>query len=308
MVMVGKSGRRGRLAPHAERRTRHRSGSHLPAAYFAGIGALVVVATVYGLGAHDAYRLVSHLTRETWRAQDAVNLLLVPVLLWSSRRARAGSLSGHLLTTGISLWLTYGYAHLSFGAPLNPVFLVYLSILAMAGFATLDGLVRLDVAAISPAFGRVPIRTTAWLLAVGGTGIAVLWLSEIIAAWPGGLPPNIHLSQLPNPTWVLDLAWIIPLALGAALLLRRRHPAGPVVATIMLVFLLILSASMLLVTAFASSAGLQADPAVRSQLVVFSVLFTVLGALEAWLLGLGLRRLGPVAPTWLRAGFWPSSR
>lgn len=306
-MTVGRSGTRPLRTPPAERSTHHRSGYHLPPAYFACVGGLVVAATVYGLAAQDAYRLVPDLTRETWRAQDAVNLLLVPVLLWSSRRARAGSLSGHLLTTGISFWLTYCYAHLSFGAPLNRVFVVYLSILALAGFATLDGLVRLDVAAISPAFGGVPIRTTAWLLAIGGLGIGLLWLSEIIAAWPDGLPPNIHLSQLPNPTWVLDLAWVIPQALGAAVLLRRRHPAGPLVATVVLVFLLILSASMLLVTAFASAAGLQGDPAVRSQLVVFSVLFTVLGVLEAWLLGLGHRRLGPVTPTWLRAGFWPSS-
>ena len=177
----------------------------LRAAYFTCLGGLVVVATVYGLVAKDAYRLVSDLTRQTWRAQDAVTLLLVPVLLWSSRRARAGSLSGHLLTTGIALWLAYCYAHLSIGAPLNPLFLVYVAILALAGFAALDGLVRIDVAAISPAFGRTPRPAAAWLLTVGGIGTGALWLSEIVGAWPNGMPSNIHLSQLPNPTWVLDL-------------------------------------------------------------------------------------------------------
>ena len=39
------------------------------------IGGLVIVATVYGLVAEDAYRMVSDLTRQTWRAQDAVTLL-----------------------------------------------------------------------------------------------------------------------------------------------------------------------------------------------------------------------------------------
>src|SRR5665811_2529190 len=79
----------------------------------------VIVAAVYGLVVDDAYRLVPQLTRETWRAQDAVTLATVPVLLWATWRARAGSLSAHLVSVGIMIWLTYGYAHLSIGAPFN---------------------------------------------------------------------------------------------------------------------------------------------------------------------------------------------
>lgn len=307
-VPLGRSVTEGHVGSPQGRQAASERGRPLPAAYFACVGGLVVVATVYGVVAEDAYRLVPELTRETWRAQDAVTLLLVPVLLWSSRRGRAGSLSCQLLTTGIMLWLAYCYAHLSFGAPLNPLFLVYLAILGLAAFAILDGLVRLDVAATSPAFGRAPLRAAAWLLAAGGIGVGALWLSEIVGAWPDGLPANIHLSELPNPTWVLDLAWIIPMSLGAAVLLRRRHPAGPVVAAVILVFLLVLSASMVVVAPFAWAAGLQTDPEVRTQIIVFIALFTMLGAVEAWLLLLGQRRLRAVTAPWVRAGWWPSAR
>ena len=287
-------------------RHRPRTGAGpLPATYFWALAALVVVATTYGLLAEDAYRLVPELTRETWRAQDALSLSLVPVLLWSSRRARRGALSAHLLTTGLLLWWAYCYAHLAMGAPLNPVFLVYVAILLLAGFATLDGLLRLDVHAVRPSFDRAPLRAAAWFLTVGGVGIAVLWLSEIIAAWPDSLPPNIHLSELPNPTWVLDLAWIIPMCLAAAVLLRRRHPAGPVLAAVMLVALLALSASMLLLTAFAVSAGLHSDAAIRAQILVFTLVFAALAAMETGLLVTGRRRLGEVRSPWLRSGWWP---
>lgn len=279
----------------------------LPPAYFGLLAGLVVASTVYGLVVDDAYRLVSDMTRETWRAQDAVTLFSVPVLLWSSRRSRAGSLSAHLLTTGIVLWWAYCYAHLSIGAPLNPQFLVYLAILSLAGFATLDGLLRLDVAAIRPALAHVPWRAAAWFLTLGGVGIGALWLSEIVTAWPDGLPANIHLSELPNPTWVLDLAWIIPMCLAAARLLRRRHPAGPALAAVMLVALLILSASMLLLTPFALAAGLQTDGDIRTQMIVFTLVFTVLGAVETWLLVRGRRRLGTVTSPWLRSGWWPDA-
>jgi hypothetical protein len=276
--------------------------------YISLLGVLVIIATVYGLVVDDAYRLISPLTRQTWRAQDAITLATVPVLLWATWRARAGSLSAHLVSVGILMWLTYGYAHLSIRAPFNAMFLVYLSVMTLGGFAMLDGLLRADVAAAAPAFAQAPRRATAWFLAIAGIGIAVLWLSEIVVALPGGLPTNIHLAELPNPTWVLDLAWIIPSALAAALMLRRRHPAGPVVAAGMLVMLVILSVTMLAVVPFALAAGLGTSPAVAQQLVVFAIVFTVLGGLETWLLARARRRLGVVTAPWLRRGWWPATR
>ena len=72
------------------------------------LGFLVISAAVYGLVADDAYRLVSPLTRETRRAQDAVTLASMPVLLWATWQARAGSLSAHLGSVGIVIWLAYG--------------------------------------------------------------------------------------------------------------------------------------------------------------------------------------------------------
>jgi len=272
------------------------------------LGLLVIVAATYGLVVDDAYRLVPPLTRATWRAQDAVMLATVPVLLWATSRARAGSLGAHLVSVGILIWLTYGYAHLSMGAPFNPMFLIYLSVMTLAGFAMLDGLLRVNVAATSPAFAHVPRRATAMFLAITGVGIAVLWLNEIVVALPDRLPTNIHLSELPNPTWVLDLGWIIPTALAAALMLRRHHLAGPVVAGAMLVMLSILSVTMLAVVPFALAAGLDTDPVVRQQLVVFTVLFTVLGGIEIWLLAGARRRLDVVTSSWLRRGWWPETR
>ena len=285
-----------------------RRGRPLPVVYMSLLGFLVIIAAVYGLVVDDAYRLVPPLTRETWRAQDAVTLASVPVLLWATWRARAGSLGAHLVSVGILTWLTYGYAHLSIGAPFNAMFLVYVSVMSLAGFAMLDGLLRVDVAAAAPAFAHAPRRATAWFLTIAGVGIAALWLSEIMMALPGGLPTNIHLSELPNPTWILDLGWVIPTALAAARMLRRRHPAGPVIAGAMLVMLLILSVTMLAVVPFALAAGLGADPVVSQQLVVFTILFTVLGGIESWLLARARRRFGVVTSSWLRRGWWPQTR
>lgn len=282
-------------------------GRPLPAFYSPLLGLLVIIAATYGLSFDDAYRLVSPLTRQTWRAQDTVTLVTVPLLIWATRRARTTSLGSHLFAVGILTWLTYDYAHLSFGTPFNAMFLVYVSVLALAGFAMLDGLLRVDVAGAWPAFARVPRRGAMWFLAVAGVGIGLLWLSEIVAALPSGLPTNIHLSELPNPTWVIDLGWVIPAALAAASMLRRGHPAGPVVAGPILVMLAILSVTMLAVVPFALAAGLGSDPVVRQQLIVFAGLFSVLGAIELWLLVRARRRLGVALPAWRLRGWWPES-
>jgi hypothetical protein len=177
----------------------------------------------------------------------------------------------------------------------------------MAGFAMLDGIVRVDVRAVAPAFARAPYRATAWFLLVAGTGIAGLWLSDIVPGSFGDLPREIHLAELPNPTWVLDLAWIIPLSLGAACMTRRRHPSAPLVAGSLLVMLLILSASMLTIAPFALTSGLGGDPDVRAQLIAFSVVFSLLGGCEAWLLVTTGGRLGRIG-AWSSASWWAASR
>lgn len=277
----------------------------LPWSFTMALGVLVVAATLFGLLAEDAYGAVPPLTRETWQAQDAVTLVSVPVLLAMARRARAGSLPAHVASTGILLWLTYAYAHLAIGAPFNTMFLVYVAIFGLAGAGTLDGLLRVDVASVDPAFSRAPRRAATGFLTLAGVGIAGLWLGEIVVALPDGLPANVHLAELPNPTWLLDLGWIIPMSLLAARMLHRRHPAGFVVTGALLVMLLVLSMAMLAVTPFALVAGIHEDATVASQLVVFSIVFTVLGAAEVWLLAASRRRMDVVGRAWLRSSWWP---
>jgi len=303
---IGQS--RQEMHPPADAAERPRTGTPLPLPSAIVLGCLVVAATTYGLLSDDAYRLVTDLTRSTWRAQDAVTLACVPVLIWAAVRARSGSFPAHVLSVGLFTWFTYCYAHQAVGVPFNAMFLVYVAILALAGFATIDGIVRVDVVSTAPAFTRAPRRAAAWFLAIAGVGIAGLWLSDIVPALPDGLPVNIHLAELPNPTWVFDLAWLIPWALAAAWMLHRRHPAAPVVSGVVLVMLLILSVAMLTVTPMALADGLGDDPTVRPQLVAFTVIFALLGGIEASLLVAARRRIGATPATWLRPGWWPQAQ
>lgn len=287
-----------RLLDAVETRGLPRSG------YVLIVAALAVVATTYGLFADDPYRAVSAMTVATWRAQDAITLLTVPLLVLAHQRARAGSLTAHIVMVGLFAWLAYCYAHQAFGVPFTPMFPVYVALLGMAGWATLDGLLRVDVFALVESFAHAPTRGAFWFLTIASLGVAALWLSDIVPALPGGLPMNVSLSDLPNPTWVIDFAWIIPWGLGSALMLRRRHPAGPVVSGVLLVMLLALSVAMLAVTPVALAAGLGADPDAARQMVTFTIVFGVLGAAEVSLLIRASHRLLPVPAQWRRHGWW----
>lgn len=280
------------------------AASGLPFGYTLVLAALVLVATLYGLLVGDAYRSVPGLLRTTWRAQDAVTLVLLPLLLVVARRARGGSLIAHLTWVGLLTWLTYGYAHYVVGVPFNAMFLVYVAITGLAGYGMLDGLLRVDVGAVASAFRFVPYRALAIFLTVAGVGMAGLWLSDIAPGVVAGLPRELHLAELPNPTWVFDLIWIIPLALAVARMLWRWHPAAFPMAWPLLVMLLALSVTMLMIVPLAAAAELHRSSEVAVQLIVFSVVFTVLGAFETWLLVLIRRRMGVAPERWGRAGWW----
>ncbi|WP_098460388.1 hypothetical protein [Propionicimonas paludicola] len=268
---------------------------------------LVATAAGYGLVAPDAYPGVTELQRQTWRAQDAVNLVAAVILILSSRRSAAGSWRGHLVQLGMLGWLAYCALHLAIGAVFTPVFLVYLAVVGLAGFGLLDGLIRVELTDES-VLPRFPSRPTAVFLAVGGVGIAGLWLSEIV---PGVLglarPANLHLSGLPNPTWVLDLVWLIPWALAAAWQCWRGRSSAQLISVPLLVLLGMLSVAMLAVIPFALHAGLGADPVAGPQIGAFSIVFSVLGLAEATLIA-GCLRGGAGRTVELRDSWWVSSR
>jgi len=280
----------------------------LPGGVLVALVTLVVVSTCYGLLEPDAYRAVPELLRQTWRAQDAASLASVPVLVIAWRRARAGSVRAHVVAIGLLMWLAYAYAHVAFAVPFTAVFPLYVAILGAAGFGTLDGLVRFDVTALQASFKHAPRRGAALFLIVSSVGVAGLWLSDIVVGVFGGTPANLHLSDLPNPTWVIDLAWVVPAAFAAGLRLRRGHPSGLLLGGVMVVMLATLSLAMLGIIPFALVAGLGSDPTVVPQLVAFGAVFAVLGVIEVGLLTVAARRALPAPPSRCRPEWWEHGR
>lgn len=135
--------------------------------------ALLLPATLYGLLADHTYRLPRTLELQGI-AQDVLPLATIPVLLWSARRSRAGSLPGHRLWLGTLAYLAYSYFIYAVGVPHNPAFLLYTCVLALSVTALIDGIGRIDMRAASPAFDRQGHKGIGWFLIVFGSAFAAL--------------------------------------------------------------------------------------------------------------------------------------
>jgi len=289
-------------APAASRSTaapKAPSRGLIPLALSVTLAMLLFGAAAYGLFAGNAYRVPAEQVA-IGQGQDLLTLALAPLLVWAAVRARAGSVQAHLLWLGLLLFIVYAYLNVAFGMPFNDMFLGYAAIIGISSYALLSGLLRTDVAAVAAALDRAPYRSTAWVLLVSGTAFALLWLGDILPAIPGGTPSTMVGSDLAKTTEALDLAWLIPLSTATAVLLLRRHAAGPALAVVLVTKLLILSVDMLVVAAVVLARGEPIGTSAAVQSAIFVALAGVLGTL----LWKWFRHVRPVAHGWLHRSLW----
>jgi hypothetical protein len=269
-----------------------------PVAASWALGGVLVTAAFYGLLADDPYRSIAPELAAASRGQDVLTLVVVPVLVWAGHRSRAGSLRGHLLWLGVLGYVAYAYATYLIGVPHNDAFLLYSAAVGLSTAALLDGLLRIDVAAVAPAFTGLGRRGVGWFLIVTGAAFALLWLADIVAAIPGdGLPRSLGAYDMTSPIHVLDLTFVLPAVIATGVLLVRGHPAGPVLGTVVLAKIVTLGLSLEVGAAAVLLDGLEPDPATT---LLFVVLILVCGAI----LVRGARRLGRPAAGWLRPRLW----
>lgn len=291
--------RRDRGTPAGQPPGRRRDGGPPPLFLTVLLAMLLFAATSYGLfveGAYPAPEGVRPTLPETLRGQDLVTLLAAIALLWGGVRARRGSLAGHIVWLAVCLYVPYTYL-MYVVAPYNDALLVYIAALGLGLYLLLDGLFRLDAAAVAPAFVDVPRRGVAWFLLAVAALFAALWLTEIVSVWPGGVPDSLFAYDIPSVVHVLDLGIVLPLLAITGVMLLRGHPMGPVLAAMLLVKTVTLGLALLSMNAFVAASGGATEPA---EPVIWTVVVLVSGG---WLVA-GARRLRPIDPPWLRPTLW----
>jgi len=192
----------------------------------------LLVASAYGFLAAHPYRDLPAATVTGAHAQDACSLAVALGLL-----VLAGSLSArvHLVRLGLYAYVAYSYAIYLTGMPMNRAFLAYVVLVAVAGAALLDGLVRLAPAAWPRARSRRLERGTGWFLGAVGALFACLWLTTLLPfALGGGRPDPEGPGGAPYPVFVLDLVVALPCVVAVGtLLVRGRRIGGPLAVVVL---------------------------------------------------------------------------
>ena len=150
--------------------------------------------------------------------QDIMSLALAPVLAAAIFRARRGSYPALVLWAGISLFAAYYFSFYGMDKLATALYPAYLAVIGL-GFYSLTGL--LSAVDPSEAAARVPRRAAPRFGAVvlGMTGLFIpLWAALMIRMI------RTAVVEPAATVFLLDLSFLIPSALYAAVKLWRRRP------------------------------------------------------------------------------------
>jgi hypothetical protein len=222
--------------------------------------------TVHGqtveLFGQGLYRSDALFFAATFKGIDVVTLaVFLPALGTAYWLYQRGSLPGSFLLTGMLAVFLYNGASMAFSAAYNPIFLVYVALLATSFFAFVLIFGSIDHQVVAgQVSSRLPRRGLVIFLCLAGLAPLVLWLSDILGALATGRVPQLLGSYTTMYTYAIDLAIVVPSVYLAAFLLLRRAPVGYLLATVMLILLASVGAGVIAATAVQLSVGITFSP------------------------------------------------
>lgn len=195
------------------------------------IALLLAVTAGAGLFVTDFYRpfLESQLLLAGAIVQDAVSLGVAVALVSVIIRARRGSLRAFVVWNGLLLYTLYYYSFYAIDEVYTPLYPLYLALMGLAAYSLLGLLSRVDLVEFTRHMR--PSLPARWISLVLGMAILFvpLWLTMVVS--------TIR-TQTGHPfttVFVLDLAFLIPAMVIAAVQLWRRRPSGYLLAGVLLV-------------------------------------------------------------------------
>jgi hypothetical protein len=203
----------------------------------------------------------------SWAAQaagqDLVNVTVVfPVLLMTTWHVRRGSVRALTLWLGALIYVVYSYLMYAFFVHFGPLFLVYVAVLGLSAYTLVGASASLDLEALREYWpAQYRLRSVSVLLVTIGVGFALLWLSAIVRALVDGTTPEgVADSGMPvNPVHVLDLAFLLPLAIVSGIAHWRRRAFGLLFAPAMLVFFVLMSGAIISMSFFMRARGVSSS-------------------------------------------------
>lgn len=184
---------------------------------------------------------------------DLVTLAVaVPVLALAILYSAHGSVRARVIWLGALYYMLYNYAFYVFGLPVTRQYVPIVAAFAISGLALALGMHNLDIEAVGRRFGpRTPGRWIAAFLAYVAVMISILWISQWVKYLMTGRVPDVNGSASAYQVIAaVDLSFMVPVQIAAAITLWRRRPWGYVLGGMTLVQGAIYTAVMATVCVF----------------------------------------------------------
>jgi len=244
---------------------------------------LAALAAVAGLALDGLYRETEWALPQV-KGQDLVTLIAMPVLLVALLAARKGSPRGTVVWLGVLGYVLYTYTGAAFSYAFNELFLVYVALFSLTSLALICAAVGLSALPLDLwVDGRVPRKGALSFLYILAAMLTLLWLGQIAPFLiDDTVPELITRAEVPtNFVYALDLGVIVPTALIAAYLVRRRLAWGNVLAAVLMIKAATMGLALLSMTWF----SVVAEQEVETELsAVWVVLAAGSIAMSSWLL------------------------
>ena len=213
---------------------------------------------------------------------DLISLFVgVPLLAVAFLLYRRGSIRGAFLLGSILAYVFYYAASLALVVSYNRLYLVYLALFSASFFALVMTLAGMDLPALPPRFSsRLPRRGMALFMFMVGTGVAFIWLSDVVHAMRTNGVPEAVGAHTALVTYTLDVGIIAPACLLAGILLLRRAPLGYLLTGLLTSMLGLIGAMVIAQTIVQVNLGLQFS---TGQLIGKIGTWIVMGGIAIWL-------------------------
>jgi hypothetical protein len=178
-----------------------------------------------------------------------------------------------LLASMIALFLYYA-ANIAFGVTYNSLHLVYIALFSSELFALIIAMSGMDYSDVEKSITNVlPYKGIYAFLAVMGIALFIAWLPDIISALQASRPLAMIEVYTTEPTYVLDMGIISPLAFSCLYLLRKREGLGYMLLSILLIICMVMGVMLPVQMLFQVAAGIAIPlPVLITKIGIFVVL------------------------------------
>ena len=222
-----------------------------------------------GLYRHDSVSIAAQAI-----AQDYVTLFLgIPLLLFSLYLTHKGLIKGKLLLTGTLGYFLYTYVSYSFLSMYNSFFLIYVVLMSASLFAFILGMMSFDIQTLRRHFDELlPVAFIGGFLLVVSFVFAMMWLGKIVPALMKEGPPAGLEHYTTMVIQAMDLGFVIPAAILAAILLMKRKSFGYLLASVMIVKEITMLTALSVMVIFQMLAGMKGLNVMLGIVVLFNLI------------------------------------